>query len=129
MVFWIFMLIMLMVIPLIMICFGKHFIKTTSKEINILCGYRTKMSMKNLDTWQFSQKYCGKICYNWGRVLLPITVLPMLFLIGQTEDTISLFSLIPTAIQVLALVASIYPVEKALKREFDKNGNKKNILD
>lgn len=59
MLFWIFMLVMNLLIPISMIGFGKLFMKTTPKEINGLFGYRTSMSMKNKDTWIFAHHYCG----------------------------------------------------------------------
>ena len=61
--FWIFMLIMDMLLPVTMIYFGKQFMKNAPKEINATFGYRTTMSMKNKDTWEFAHKYCGKIWY------------------------------------------------------------------
>lgn len=55
--FLIFMVIMLLLTPLTMIGFGKYFIKSAPKEINGAFGYRTSMSMKNKDTWQFAHNY------------------------------------------------------------------------
>ena len=58
--FWIFMLIMDLLLPFAMIGFGRYFMKKAPKEINSVFGYRTSMSMKNKDTWEFAHKYCGK---------------------------------------------------------------------
>ena len=58
--FWIFMLIMDLLLPFTMIGFGRYFMKKAPKEINSVFGYRTSMSMKNKDTWEFAHKYCGK---------------------------------------------------------------------
>ena len=49
--FWIFMLVMDLLFPVIMIVMGRYFMKTSPKEINYIFGYRTNMSMKNKDTW------------------------------------------------------------------------------
>ena len=68
--FWIFMLIMDLLIPFTMIGFGYLFLKRTPKNINVLFGYRTTMSMKNRDTWEFAHRYCGKLWYMWGGILL-----------------------------------------------------------
>ena len=57
--FWIFMLIMDLLLPFTMIGFGRYFMKKAPKEINSVFGYRTSMSMKNKDTWEFAHKYCG----------------------------------------------------------------------
>ena len=73
--FWIFMLIMDLLLPFTMIGFGRYFTKKAPKEINSVFGYRTSMSMKNKDTWEFAHKYCGKVWYVCGMVMLPITVI------------------------------------------------------
>lgn len=73
--FWIFMLLMNLMIPLTMIGFGRSFMKNTPKEINAVFGYRTSISMKNKDTWEFAHRYCGKLWYVCGLILLPITVI------------------------------------------------------
>lgn len=67
--FWLFMLIMNLLIPFSMIGFGRYFLKNAPKEINAIFGYRTTMSMKNNDTWEFAHKYCGKIWYICGSVV------------------------------------------------------------
>ena len=61
--FWIFMLIMVLLIPLTMIFFGWLLFRKTPKEINYVYGYRTKRSMMNEGTWRFANQYCGKAWY------------------------------------------------------------------
>ena len=46
MAFWVFMLIMGLLIPLTMVGFGKLFLTRAPKNINMVFGYRTVMSMK-----------------------------------------------------------------------------------
>lgn len=123
--FWIFMLVMDMLIPFTMIGFGRYFIKTAPKEINTVFGYRTTMSMKNKDTWLFAHKYCGKIWYITGLVLLPISLVVMFYVIGKTEDMIGTVGGIVSLVQMIPLVGSIILTERALKMNFDKNGNRK----
>ena len=50
------MVMMDLMIPLIMIVFGKVFLKNPPKEINLIYGYRTGRSMKNKDTWNFAHR-------------------------------------------------------------------------
>lgn len=123
--FWFFMLIMNLLIPLIMILFGRYFVKKAPDKINILFGYRTTMSMKNQDTWQFAHKYCGKIWLVCGSVLLPLTVAGMLLLIGKGKDFIGNVGSIICMLQLIPLVLAILPTEIALKKTFDKDGNRK----
>ena len=82
--FWIFMLIMDLLLPFTMIGFGRYFMKKAPKEINSVFGYRTSMSMKNKDTWEFAHKYCGKVWYVCGMVMLPITVILILSILVDT---------------------------------------------
>lgn len=123
--FWIFMLIMELLIPLTMIGFGRYFLKKAPKEINGVFGYRTSMSMKNKETWEFAHKYFGKIWYKWGWILLVISVVTMLFTIGQSEDAIGWAGVILVHVQMVALLVGIIPTEKALKKTFDKDGNRR----
>ena len=122
--FWIFMLIMNLLIPVTMIGFGKYFIKSAPGNINIVFGYRTSMSMKNQDTWEFAHTYCGKLWYKWGMILLVITVIAMLFLLGKSVDTISYWGGTICMIQLLPLIGGIGPTENALRKNFDKNGKR-----
>lgn len=123
--FWIFMLIMDLLIPFTMIGFGYFFLKKAPKNINTLFGYRTTMSMKNKDTWEFAHKYCGKLWYVWGMILLFLTVIPMLWVLGKSEDMIGTIGGILCGIQMIPLIGCIFPTEHALKRHFDANGNRR----
>ena len=112
--YWFFMLAMNLLFPAIMIISGGYFMKKAPKEINYIFGYRTNMSMKNKDTWEFAHKYMGKLWFRLGWMLIPISVIPMLFVIGKGEDIV-----------LIILIAPIFPTEKALKKTFDKDGNRK----
>lgn len=123
--FWIFMLVMNSLIPLTMIGFGSSFMKNAPKEINLAFGYRSKMSIKNRETWEFAHYYCGKIWRNAGWVLLAFSLIVMPFLLGKSVDTIGTFGSIVCFIEVLFLAGAIVPTEIALKKNFDNNGNRK----
>ena len=124
--FWIFMLAMNLLFPLIMIVMGRYFMKKSPKEINYIFGYRTNMSMKNKDTWDFAHKYFGKRWFRLGWLLIPISVIPMLFVIGKGEDIIGTVGMVVMVIDLILLIAPIFPTERALKKIFDKDGNKRN---
>ncbi len=124
--FWIFILAMNLLFPLIMIVMGRYFMKKSPKEINYIFGYRTNMSMKNKDTWDFAHKYFGKLWFRLGWLLIPISVIPMLFVIGKGEDIIGTVGMVVMVIDLILLIAPIFPTERALKKIFDKDGNKRN---
>lgn len=123
--FWLFMLAMGLLFPAIMIMFGAVFAKTAPKKINYIFGYRTDMSMKNRDTWEFAHKYIGKLWFRLGLLLIPITMIPMLFVIGRTENIVGAVGLVVSFINTVALIVPIFFTEKALNRNFDKDGNRK----
>ena len=123
--FWFFMLAMGLLFPAIMILFGAVFTKAAPKRINYIFGYRTELSMKNRDTWAFAHKYIGKLWFRLGLLLIPITVIPMLFVIGNTQNVVAAVGLIVSFVNTVTLIIPIFFTEKALNKAFDKEGNGK----
>ena len=126
--FFIFMLIVVLLVPLIMLVFGAVFVHRAPKKINFLFGYRTERSMKSKDTWRFAHRYIGHLWLWLGGILLPLTVALMLlfwFCLPQTEDAIGLYGMVIEVVQMGALFLSIPPTEAALRRTFDENGIRK----
>lgn len=123
--FWLFMLTMDLLIPFTMIGFGRYFLKKVPKEINMVFGYRTAMSMKNKETWEFAHKYCGKIWYACGLIMLLVTVVFLLLTIGKKEDYVGTVGGVICMVQLISLIGSVFPTEIALKKNFDKNGKRR----
>lgn len=123
--FWFFMLIMALLFPIIMIIVGRSFLKAAPKDINYIYGYRTSMSMKNRDTWEFAHNFCGKIWLWAGVILLPVSIIPLIFVIGKSADVIGTVGTIVTVVDVIVIILSIFPTEIALKKTFDENGNRR----
>ena len=123
--FWIFMSAMNLLFPAIMIVSGGYFMKKAPEEINYIFGYRTNMSMKNKDTWDFAHKYMGKLWFRLGWLLIPISVIPMLFVIGKGKDIVGAVGSVVMVVDLIVLIAPIFPTEKELKKTFDRDGNRK----
>ena len=123
--FWLFMLAMDLLIPGLMIGFGKEFQKNPPTEINPGYGYRTTMSSKNQDTWDFAQRYMGKVWYQAGRWLLIPSAVPLLFVLGRDVGTIGKVGMIACGVQLVVMLGSGLVVERALKKNFDKNGKRR----
>lgn len=123
--FWIFMLIISLIMPVSMVGLGKYFSKKAPKDINYVFGYRTPMSMKNKDTWIFAHNYFGRIWFALGLILLPVSVIAMLTVIGKSEDTVGTVGGILCGIQLIPVIAPIIPTEAALRKKFDKDGNRR----
>lgn len=122
---WIFMLIMNLLIPAVMIGFGSYYATRAPKEINPLSGYRTTMSMKNKDTWEFAHHYCGKIWRFAGWVMVIPSAAAMLSVFGKDTSVVGHFSITVIVVQTVLLIASVIPTEVALRKTFDGDGNRR----
>ena len=124
---WIGIAFTVIIIPALMIIFGKYYIKKAPKNINHFVGYRTTRSMKNKETWNFAHNYMGKLWYKYGIVLFVISAALMLLTMGQDEDAVGGLAAIITTVQVFVMIVPGILTEKALKENFDEEGNRKNI--
>ena len=122
--FWLFMLVMALLIPLTMMFFGNRFLYNAPSNINSAFGYRTTMSMKNNDTWKYAHNCLGKIWRICGLILLPLSVIPLIFVFGRDVDLVGTVGGIIVGLQLIPMFVSIISVEQGLKRNFDKNGKR-----
>jgi len=122
---WVMMFVSCMLIPAILATVGIFFSKRAPKNINPLFGYRTVRSMKNRETWEYAHKYFGRIVGWCGVIMLPIVFFIMIWCIGDDDNTVGALGTIILAVECLTLIACIIPTEKALKREFDENGERR----
>ena len=123
---WVFMLAMNLLIPATMIGYGRRFTKNPPKAINMGYGYRTNRSMKNQATWDFAHEYCGRLWTKVGWALVPLAVVGQaLTLLCPDVQSMCRWSLVPTVAEVVVMAATYFPVERALKRNFDQDGNRR----
>ena len=123
MFYWWFMFVSVMLIPAVLFLFGKFFSKDVPMGINAFCGYRTKRSMKNENTWVFANKYWGKLAAKLAVLSAVITARAMALVYNGDESAVTAAASIAAAIQVVLLIISVILTEKALKSTFDKEGN------
>lgn len=116
--FWCFMLAMDLMIPITMIAFGNYFIKHAPKKINAAFGYRTSRSMRSREAWEFAHHYIGKLWRIWGIILLPVSAAAILFFIDRDIDTVAAAGTAICFAQLLPMIGSIFPTERALKQNF-----------
>ena len=125
-VMWVFMLACNLIAPAVTIWYGRRFEKNPPKEPNAWFGYRTNRSMKNRDTWDFAQRKMGEVWGRWGFAMLPpVVVCQALTLLCPTVESMCMWSLAPTTVEVAALIVTIFLVERALKQTFDENGTRR----
>lgn len=123
--FWWFMFVCNLLIPIILIIVGRMMWKHCPKKINTVYGYRTKRSMKNMDTWRFAHNYCGKLWWKIGWFSLFPSVVVQIPFFERSEDVIGIVGGIICMIQVVILIASIFPTEAALKKTFNDDGTRR----
>ena len=114
-------------IPATMIVLGFVLLKKPPKKINSIYGYRTTRSMKNRHTWDFAQKTCGKVWIWGGSILVILTLTPFLAALRQELDTVLIISCAVVGAQVVAMLLTLFPVEHALKKNFDAYGRKSEV--
>lgn len=125
--FWIFMFVMNLLIPLVMIIYGRVFEKKPPQIAisKFAFGYRTVMSMRNEETWEYAHRFFGKLWFRFGIAVGLISIIVLFFFIGKDKDTVGFAGMIICYVQLVAMLLPVIPTELALRRRFDKNGNRK----
>jgi len=124
--FWIYSFITALLVPLILMLCGYLLYYKTPKKINGFYGYRTKMSRKNQKTWDFANRYCGRVWMLMGSGMLPVSVLCMKLVVDADVDTIGMWNGILVTIQCVIMILAVPLTERALRKNFDAYGIKKN---
>lgn len=123
--FWWFMLFCNALYSFTMIIGGWFMWKHCPKSINSVCGYRTRRSKMNMDTWKFANENCGKRWWKIGWMMLIPTIVVQIPFYGKSDDSIGILSLILGGIECCILLISILPTEKVLKKTFNNDGIRK----
>lgn len=108
--------------PVLMIVFGFILWKHHPEKINYFFGFRTSRSMLSLDTWKFANEYGGKLWFIWGWIALVPTVFVFLPFFKTMEGEASLIPILVIVLQAVIMMASVIPVNIALKKKFDDEG-------
>lgn len=123
--FWWFILVCDLLMPAIMIFFGRMMWKHPPKEINYMIGYRTARSTKNIDTWKFAHDYCGRLWWKLGWIMLPLSAAVHIPFYHSSKDELSALCFLLIFSQFMILLMTVVPTERALKRTFDDEGKRK----
>ncbi len=114
-----------LIIPLVMVVGGYAMYMKPPKRINHIIGFRTKMSMKNDDTWKFAHERCGKLWFKIGIILLIASAVIQMPFVRSDDFTLDVLTLTLETVQLIVLIVSALSVEKKLKKTFDENGNRR----
>jgi uncharacterized membrane protein len=122
----IFDIVIMLLIPIVIIVCGYIFSRITI-GVNHVAGYRTTMSMKNDETWKFANGMASRIWIVMGYILLGLSCVIFGILYFTDQDALDGAAFTMVIIQTLLIILSIIPVEKALKKNFDRDGNRRQI--
>lgn len=121
--FWLYFIFSL-IIPIFQIIAGLFMYLKCPKNINYILGYRTKMSMKNQETWKFAHRLAGRIWFIAGINILLFSALIYIPFYNSSDEKLLVIMLILSFIQFLFIILPVFFIEKALKANFDEEGNK-----
>ena len=108
-----------------MIGAGTMMYRHCPKDINWIYGYRTARSMKNEDTWRFAHEHCGRLWRKIGWWMLIPSALVMVPFWNGSEEVVGTVGTVVMMLQLVGLIASVFPTERALKRTFNEDGTRK----
>lgn len=114
-----------LVVPVLMALSGLLVWKFPAKNINVAYGYRTKRSMKNMDTWMFAQEYTGRLWVKLGCGLLALTLVVCFCVRGYSDDNVATTCVIMVGAQIAVMVLLTFITEHALKLNFDEEGKRR----
>lgn len=123
--FWWFMFFCNLLITVTFIVGGRMMWKHCPKEINGIVGYKTKRSMKNMDTWKFAHDYCGHLWWNIGWMILVLSILVYIPFFYSSQSAIGILGGIICVVQCIILIVTIFPTEHALKKTFYDDGTRR----
>lgn len=116
-------LICALIVPMMMVFFGLILLKH-APALSGAFGYRTSFSMKNDETWIFAQHRCGRLWLILG-LALTSAALAVFALLLKRMDALEKTAIALMLLEMAALLITIIPVERALRRNFDKDGKRK----
>lgn len=114
-----------LITPVMMIIIGLIFKHKPPKVINSMTGYRSKLSMKNQDTWDYGNRCIGDLWFKLGIAMAIVSLLLTFLYIGKDKDTQGWILFSFTMIQLTLMLSTIIVVEFKLRKVFDKDGNRK----
>ena len=123
--FWWFMLLCDLLIPALMIICGRLMWKRPPKKINVVLGYRTNRSMRNMDTWNFAHEYCGKLWWKIGWIILIVSFAAHLPFANGSDNTLGILGAVLCGIQCILLILCVFQTERTIDVYFTKEGHRK----
>jgi uncharacterized membrane protein len=110
------------IVPVILIVAGLFTRIGLPRKVNWWVGYRTSMACKNQETWVFAHKHSGKLWIILGFVLLVLSIGAEILI---DNEAFPWLTGVIVGVQLVAILLAIIPTELALRKVFDKNGERR----
>lgn len=113
---WLFLTLIISIVPVGMIVMGRTFLKIRPSETNSRVYYRTERAMMTSETKRYAHKICGRYCFKTGVRLLFVVIILGLILLRHSlkiyEPTCGIILIIEMAMLLFAVPLTEYALEK-----------------
>ncbi len=121
--FWAFSLIITLIVPVLVLIYGLHYGKNGAPQnIEGHSGFRSRRATKSWDAWVFTHKLAAKIWKITGIIMIPVTVVMMIFAVKFSVEMLTYYSSVVFAIQGFTFVGTVIYVENQIKKNFNDYG-------
>ena len=114
-----------LILPIIMLIAGWAMYRSPSEDTSmgmVGYGYKSKRSLASRACKSFADKYAGKVFMIYALVMLPLSLIASIILVSNGIYFKGLSVIM--VVQVICLCTVHIPVERALKKNFDENGDR-----
>ncbi|MDE6593214.1 MAG: SdpI family protein [Oscillospiraceae bacterium] len=112
-------------LPLLMLFTGIIFEKNPSEDVGGI-GYNTSFSRINNDTWKTAQEIMSRLWKKLGLVMLAVSLMLLLiFSFIFSGDSLLLAMTGVIMLQVIAMLGSIFLIEREHRKIFDDEGERR----
>lgn len=117
--FWINVLVLNLMIPVIMLLIGVFHLMMPPKERNFLYGYCSKRSTSSQEAWKFAQRCFGNLCCYGGIGSIALALLMMLAVVKSGDALIRKAGSVLGVLEALLMIGAFVATENILKKKFD----------
>lgn len=114
-----------LILPVIMLITGRAMFNSPSDDTSmgmVGYGYKSKRSLASRASKSFADKYAGKVFTIYALVMLPLSLIASIILVANGIYFKGLSVIM--VVQIICLCTVHIPVERALKKNFDENGER-----
>ena len=117
---WILSFLSAQILPVTVLAAGYYYKNHVPKTMK--SGYRTRRSTRSRETWVYAHRMLGKLWRPLGWVLLTVSFFGMFGILILNRDALEHATAALGAVQAVAMLGSLIPVERALRQNFDETG-------